>query len=171
MNVQSYDYSKHTVEELGDEVSLVDAKLQPERAKVLQNELHKRLILAQAAAGRVHSAHAVTVGARFDELDPTTRRRFFWPFFGFSLLFAASYTLIVTLVVVIIAALIRRAMGDSGADPYKITNLVLSLAVAVPGTVIWLRQLTKRYFGGYGLRVVSRARDVAQQTHAARREP
>ena len=156
MNQLSHDYSKHTLDELGYEVSTLDARACPERAAGLYQELHKRLILALDDAKRVHSDRALVVGARFDQLDGSSRRRFFWPYLGVNAAFAIVYSFATALVAIVIAAVIiavRRRSGLDGSDPTRIVQLVLSLILLVPVATWWLEQVTKRTFGGYCLRI------------------
>jgi len=160
MNEQSHDYSRHTVEELGNEVSYLDAKAHPERAKALQRELFERLRGAQGAAKRVASSQAVAAGAEYDQLDAQTRRRFFWPYFGFSIIFGVSYSFVLAFAAAFIGAIVMRA-GGLDTNPTKAIQIGLGLLLAVPMSVFWLRQVTKRRFGGHGLRILSEnERDV-----------
>jgi hypothetical protein len=157
MNQRSYDYSKHTVEELGDEVSIVDAKAQPERATALYRELHRRLVVAQEDVNHAVSEQALAEGARFDQLDAPTRRRFFWPYFWFQAAFGIAYAVALLAITVVVAVVIIAMRGSNGADPEgttRITQIVVGLLLAVPMSAWWLRQKTKRAFGGYCLRIV-----------------
>jgi hypothetical protein len=160
MNQLSYNYSKHTVEELGNEVSIVDAKANPDRATALYRELFRRLMDARQDAEHAASEQALGSGARFDQLDTAARRRFFWPYFWFHMAFGVAYAIAIALVAVVIAAVIiavQRGNGVEIRDPTQYIQLVLGLALVVPMAAWWLRQITKRTFGGYCLRIMRKS--------------
>jgi hypothetical protein len=171
MTQLSHNYSKHTVEELGNETLNLDPKVHPERAKALQLELNQRLLAAQAAAARaalaeqaaaarVISEQALVVGARFDQLDPPAQWRFLWPYLGISVVVAVVYGVLTAIGASVIAGLIVGFSGLNISALSRVTTIVqfvLGIVLMVPITRWWLRRITKWNFGGYHLRIVSKS--------------
>jgi len=121
-------------------------------------ELHRRWLGAEERS-RAASASVATAGsgARFDELDSRSARRFFWPFFGFSFIFSFVAGFATAVVATVIATIIGRVGDQSPAQLQTTLPLVqvgLALVLAVPLTKLWTRLITKRSFGGFGLRIV-----------------
>lgn len=158
MDDSSHDYSRHTEADLREQVASIDPKRFPQRSKSLMLELHRRMLVAEERSRTVHASVATAAhGARFDELDARSARRFFWPFFAFSfiLLFVLNFTLGV--LATVIATLIGRFDGQSPAEletTFWIVQVTVPLVAAVPVAKALLGQVTKRWFGGFGLRVV-----------------
>jgi hypothetical protein len=157
MNPPHHDYSRHSVDELQVEVYNLDVTKFPERARSLQVELLKRLAAADTAAAESSTAKAVAEGAQFDELTKGVAQRFFWPFFGFSFLISFFYGFLVGFVAAFIGGIVTTAQergGDPVSNPAQLIQIAILLVFAVPFGIFWLKQVTKRSFGGYGLRIL-----------------
>jgi hypothetical protein len=172
MSDSSHDYSRHTEADLREQIASIDPARFPLRSGSLVRELHHRWLLAEERA-RATSASVSTAGtgARFDQLDSRSARLFFWPFLGFSFVFSFAVgfaiALLASIVTGVVAALWKQAPSEVDTT-FRVVQVVLSVAVAVPATRFWLRQLTKRSFGGFGLRVVrTDVTAVAEQANAA----
>jgi len=158
MSDSAHDYSRHTEADLRDQIASIDPAKFPLRSKSLILELHRRM-LASEERSRAASASVATAGrgARFDELDSSSARRFFWPFFWFSVIFYLVVAVILSVGVSAIAGVID-AFGDQPSQgselTFRVVQIIVSVVVAVPLTRLWLRQITKRSFGKFGLRVV-----------------
>jgi ABC-type multidrug transport system fused ATPase/permease subunit len=164
MNASGHNYSRHTLEELTHETSHLDCSKHPERAKSLQIELLTRLEAATAKASISNEIAAVAEGAKFSELTPSAARTFFWPFFGFSFLITFVYGFLVGFVAALIGGVVvyyQQRSGEPASDPTQLIQLAIFLVLAVPFMTFWLRQVTKRSFGGYSLRILKTRADVA----------
>jgi len=158
MSDGSHDYSRHTVGDLREQIASIDPEQFPQRSKSLMLELYRRMVLSAEQSRTVHAAVATAgSGARFDELDAKSARRFFWPLFGFSFVFSFVVGFAAGVLATVIATVIGRFGGQSPAEletTFLIVRLTVPLVVAVPLTKVWLGQITKRSFGGFGLRIV-----------------
>lgn len=164
MTGSGHDYSRHTLEELTHETSHLDCVKHPERAKRLQVELLARLEAASAKASISNEIAAVADGAKFGDLTPGTARTFFWPFFGFSFLITFVYGLLVGFFAALIGGVVvyyQQRAGEPVSDPTQLIQLAIFLVLAVPFMTFWLKQVTKRSFGGYSLRIIKTRADVA----------
>jgi hypothetical protein len=163
MTEQHHDYSRHELYELESESFNLDPAKHPGRSKSLQIELIKRLQHASASAAVAKSHRALSVGARYAELDRAAARRFLWPFLGFSFLFS----FVVGFIVAFIASFATGVLASFGAfEAQSLTARTVrfgfTLLLAVPVAIAWLKFFTSRSFGGYGLRIIEAgARDAA----------
>jgi len=158
MSDSSHDYSRHTEADMREQIASIDPARFPLRSKSLMLELHRRMLAAEERS-RASLASVATAGrgARFDELDSKSERKFFWPFFWFNVAFYLVTALILSIGISVIAGVVD-AFGD---QPYRapeltfrVVQIIVSVVVAVPLTRFWARQVTKRSFGGFGFRVV-----------------
>jgi hypothetical protein len=153
-----HDYSRHTEADLREQIASIDPAKFPLRSRSLMLELYRRM-LASEEGSRAASAAVATAGrgARFDELDSSSVRRFFWPFFWFSVIFYLVVAVTLSLGISAIAGVVD-AFGDQPSQAseltFRVVQIIVSVVVAVPLTRLWLRQITKRSFGKFGLRVV-----------------
>ena len=114
MGAQGHDYSRHTLDELEGEISNLNPERFPDRARMLQTELHRRLVDASSKAGVANAIAAVAQGARYDQLDKTTSRKFFWPFFGFSFILSFCFGFAVAFLAAIVGAFVVALRARSG---------------------------------------------------------
>lgn len=158
MSDSSHDYSMHTQADLRDQIASIDPARFPLRSKSLMLELHRRM-LGSEERSKAASALVATAGrgATFDELDARSARKFFWPFFVFNVILSLGVAVMLSVGASAIAG-VMDAFGD-GSSPvsettFPVAHAILSVAVAVPLARFWTRQITKRSFGEFGLRVV-----------------
>ena len=163
MTDQLHDYSKHTAAEIEQECVILDPAKYPERAKSLQLELLKRFRNASASAATAASSHALSVGAQYDQLEPQAARSFFWPFIGVSFLFSFVAGFLVSFVASFtVGVLASFGALEQSSLAARGLQLAITLPLAIPVATLWLKVFTRRWFGGYGLRLVrAGARDAA----------
>ena len=158
MNDSSHDYSRHTEADLRDQIAWIDPAKLPQRAKSLMLELHRRMLMSEELSKTASASMATGGGgARFADLDSRSAQRFFWPFFGFSFIFS----FVAGFASAVLATVVATLIGRFGQPPLEsqttlqVVQITLALALAVPLAKLWTRQVTKRWFGGFGLRIVS----------------
>jgi uncharacterized membrane protein YhaH (DUF805 family) len=172
MSDSSHDYSRHTEADLREQIASIDPARFPLRSASLLRELHRRWLLAEEQAGAASASTATAgEGARFDQLDAKSARRFFWPLVGFSFVFSFAVGFAVALLAAIVTGVVAAVSEQTPSDTeatFRVVQIIFGLAVFVPVMKVWVRQLTKRSFGGFGLRVVRPGvTAVAEQANAA----
>jgi len=125
----------------------------------LAAELNRRLSDSARKAAAQSTAVALERGAQFSELDPPTAKAFFWRYFRYmlllSLVYGAALFCVIVLVSVLDAVVTRIATGSAvGGLSSGAISLVASLLLMIPFSKFFLRRMTQKSFGEYGLRIV-----------------
>jgi ABC-type sugar transport system permease subunit len=157
MNQTAHDYSRHSDDELHEAIRLVDVQRHPERALGLIQELERRLSSARQAAAIVADAVAIRTGASFSQVDPPVRRTLFWRLFWWSVIFSVVAGFLQGLAMSVIDELLNEYYTGPPRRRFWIDSLLSLLALALMAVAfwrLWLGFITKRSYGGHGVRVV-----------------
>jgi H+/Cl- antiporter ClcA len=157
MNNTAHDYSRHNDDELHEAIRLVDVHKHPERALGLIQELERRLVSARRAASVVSDAVAIRTGASFSQLNSRDRRPLFWRLFWWSVLVSVLFGFLQGLAMSVIDEALKEYYRGPPRPRFWIDS-ALSLMVLVLVAIGYWRALlgviTKRSYGGYGVKVV-----------------
>jgi hypothetical protein len=155
----THDYSRHPDDELRDRIESLAFAEQPRNAKALAQELNRRWSESARIAAAQSTTAAIERGAQFSELDPPTARAFFWRYFRYmvllSLVYGAALFCVIVLVSILDAVVTRIATGNAiGGLSSPVISLIASLILMIPFSKFYLRRMTRKAFGEYGLRIV-----------------
>jgi hypothetical protein len=160
MNDGSTQYSTATDAELSSSLRAIDIDKYPQNTRYLLLEIERRWLKTMDKALQKSTDEALAEGASFRELDATSARRFFWPYFGYSVLLSLGLTVVGLALSVILSMTVGIFASVVGQDEAFIRKFaeyaypIAMLILAVPFAKYFIGRITHRSFGGFALRIM-----------------
>lgn len=179
MNDGGFTYTRHTDAELSECLDSIDFETHPRNARNLAGEIERRWLQNRQQLADVLTANSVAAGARFEDLDKVAARRIFWPFFRHVALIGLAFgigILVLHFGVALMLALLATLAGQARDAAVHLAGYAYPLTAImtmVPYTRFLLKDITRRVYGGYALRIVHPEPDAtdARQVRAPSQEP